>query len=196
MAYDRPSWRDIDKMRDGGARKKPRERKDQNLKDHSSRYDKYKEDLNRLFDQGMAGELLKKLGKDAPGSKGQAEKEKKGRIRNNGNGRAPINRAASVERLSMIRAIAEAEDLSSLTLAIDNLEQRFGLLDDWEILVRVLEHPNEELVLKAVIRMKNLLPVTNRIPRRATLKERLRSISQTASSQELRAQAAEMEAGL
>ena len=66
MVYDRPSWNDIDKMRDRGGSRKRREKQTKDVQEHSSRYDKYKADLNRLFDQGMAGELLKKAVKEEP----------------------------------------------------------------------------------------------------------------------------------
>ncbi len=57
----------------------------------------------------------------------------------------------------------------------------------------MLEYRDESLIIKAVTKMKDLLPTTDKIPRRFTLKERLRSIGQTAQDQELRNLASEFE---
>lgn len=198
MAYDRPSWREIDKMRDGSGTRKKRDRSNKDLGKHSTRYDKYKEDLNRLFDQGLAGELLKKTGRDSepepvesPRAKG-SPKAKKTPSRK-GNGRIPKNTKASTSRLKLIRTVINAEDQRELSEAVDELVSSFGLPDDWEVLARVLEHDNEELVLTAVEKMSGLLATTAKIPRRFTTKERLRSIGQTASNGQLREMASELE---
>jgi len=202
MAYDRPSWREIDKMRDGSGARKRRDRPNKDLGRHSTRYDKYKEDLNRLFDQGMAGELLKKTGKDqepepgdTPRTKGLS-KAKKAPPTRKGNGRIPKSTKASTSRLRLIRTVINAEDSKMLSEAIDELVASFGLPDDWEVLARVLEHDNEDLVIGAVEKMSGLLAKTAKIPRRFTTKERLRSIGQTASSGHLRELATELEARL
>jgi hypothetical protein len=204
MAYDRPSWKEIDRMRDKTGRRKKRENRDNReheIREHSTRYDKYKQDLNRLFDQGLAGELLKKPDKEKdqepslPKVAGKAKSKSKAAVvtRKAKEGRIPKDSQASTSRLKLIRGVIDAEDSESLIRAVDELSEGFGLPDDWGVLVRVLEHPNEKIVLEAVTRMKVLLPNTVKIPRRFTLRERLRSISQTASDGELRQLAAEME---
>ena len=201
MVYDRPSWKEIDAAKERGGGKRKRNRREEEIKDHSTRYDKYKADLNRLFDQGMAGELLKKVGKSKDRPAGAADpagedKPKEAGNRRKNDGRLTANTAAVANRFKLLRAAAEADDQAQLVAAIDELTKAFGLPDDWEVLVRVLEHPNEELVAQAVAKMQNLLPGTARIPRRATLKERLRSISQTAADLSLRELAADLEEAL
>jgi hypothetical protein len=201
MAYDRPSWSEIDKMKDKPSRRKKREKERKDLPQHSTRYDKYKSDLNRLFDQGMAGELLKKAPKEpvepeepAPQSKAKAKGRAKTAVATRkGNGRIPKNSKASTTRLKLIRAVIDAEDGEALNLALDELSGKFGLPDDWQVLVRVLEYHDEALIIQAVGKMHNLLASTAKIPRRFTLKERLRSIGQTAVDQELRNKATELE---
>lgn len=199
MAYDRPSWSEIDKMRDRPSRRKKREKEQKDLPQHSTRYDKYKADLNRLFDQGMAGELLKKETKEpvepeAPAPQVKAKTKTKTAVATRkGNGRIPKSSKASTSRLKLIRAVIDAEDGESLNNALDELSVKFGLPDDWQVLVRVLEYHDETMILQAVGKMRDLLATTVKIPRRFTLKERLRSIGQTASDQELRNRAAELE---
>lgn len=201
MAYDRPSWKEIDRMRDGSGRRKKRGKKDHEAREPSTRYDKYKQDLNRLFDQGLAGELLKKPVKEKDKVKtpslskitGKGKNRAKAAVATRKEGRIPKTSKASTNRLKQIRSVIDAEDSESLVKAVNELNERFGLPDDWEVLVRVLEHPDEKLVIQAVYRMKELLPKTAKIPRRFTLRERLRSIGQTASDGELRQLASEME---
>jgi hypothetical protein len=201
MAYDRPSWKEIDRMKDKSGRRKKREKKNHEIREHSTRYDKYKKDLNRLFDQGLAGELLKKPEKPKepelpkPSGKGKSKSKSKAAVvtRKAKEGRIPKDTQAGTSRLKLIRSVVDAEDSESLIKALDELSEKFGIPDDWEVLVRVLEHPDEKLVLQAVSKMKALLPKTAKIPRRFTLRERLRSISQTAADGELRQLAAEME---
>lgn len=199
MGYDRPSWKEIDRMRDKSGRRKKREKKNHEIREHSTRYDKYKKDLNRLFDQGLAGELLKKPEKPKepeqpkPSGKGKSKSKAAVVTRKAKEGRIPKDSQASTSRLKLLRSVIDAEDSESLIKALDELNGKFGIPDDWEVLVRVLEHPDEKLVLQAVSKMKALLPKTAKIPRRFTLRERLRSISQTAADGELRQLAAEME---
>jgi len=201
MAYDRPSWKEIDRMRDKSGRRKKREKKDHEIREHSTRYDKYKKDLNRLFDQGLAGELLKKQTTEKPKEpelpKPAAKDKSKSKAavitRKAKEGRIPKDTSAGTSRLKLIRSVVDADDSESLVKAVGELSERFGLPDDWEVLIRVLEHPDEKIVLQAVTKMKALLPKTAKIPRRFTLRERLRSIGQTAADGELRQLAAEME---
>jgi len=201
MAYDRPSWKEIDRMRDRTGRRKKREKKDHEVREHSTRYDKYKKDLNRLFDQGLAGELLKKQTTEKPkepelpkaSGKGKSKPKAAVVTRKAKEGRIPKDTTAGTSRLKLIRGVIDAEDSESLIKAVGELSERFGLPDDWEVLIRVLEHPDEKIVLQAVTKMKALLPRTAKIPRRFTLRERLRSISQTATDGDLRQLAAEME---
>lgn len=218
MADERPSWKEIDQKRDGTARREKRSKAKSEIREHSTRYDKYKADLNRLFDQGMAGELLKKVTKKDSGASEPAadDKEREGKgsagakaaknaknaktvnatTRRKGNGRIPKDTTKAASRLKLIRAVADAGDSQALRAAIDELVEHFGLPDDWDVLIRVIEHPDEALIAQAVARMAELLPSTAKVPRRASLKERLRSIGQTASTADLRQRAAELEAQL
>jgi hypothetical protein len=200
MAYERPSWREIDKMKDhSGGRRKREHRADDVIQEHSTRYDKYKSELHRLFDQGMTGELLKKLGKESSSSNGtgsHAPAAQSGKPKDTIARRASrISQQsdASASRLKLMRAVTDASDQVSLIQALDNLVSRFGLPDDWEVLTRALEHPDEKLVLSAINKLQSLTAVTAKISRRFTLKERLRAIAQTAKKQALCEAASELE---
>ncbi len=201
MAQDRPSWRDIDKRREqsGGRRKKRDGRNDRSLlPGQSSRYNQYKADLDRLFDQGLAGELLKKTGKEAKAEEEaktstKAKSKTKAKTTRAKSGRIPKDTSKATNRLKLIRAVADAPDSQAAVEALDLLVASFGLPDDWDVLGRVLEHHDEKLVTQAVEKMLALLPKTAKVPRRFTLKERLRTIGQTAQLGSLRELAASLE---
>jgi hypothetical protein len=199
MAYDRPNWKEIDRMREKPGRRKKRERQNNEIRENSSRYNKYKKDLDRLFDQGLAGELLKKpvkerdKGKELSFPKATGKGKVKAAVVTRKEGRIPKNSQASTSRLKLIRGVIDAEDSVSLVKSVNELNEKFGLPNDWEVLIRVLEHLDEKLVLQSISKMKDLLPKTAKIPRRFTLRERLRSIGQTASDGELRQLATDME---
>jgi hypothetical protein len=198
MAQERPSWSEIDKRRDrSGGRQKRRQEKKNELQQHSTRYDRYKADLDRLFDQGLAGELLKKVGKqaDSPAAKAGVNSKASAAVvtKPKRTGRIPADNRATASRLKLMRSIIDAGDASELKLALDELVERFGLPDDWGVLIRVLEHNDEKLALEAIGKMSKLLPGTAKIPRRFSLKERLRTIGQTAYDVELRKQAESLE---
>ena len=113
MAYDRRSCIEIDRMRDKSGKRKKREKKDHEIRGHSTRYDKYKQDLNRLFDQGLAGELLKKPEKEPkeepelPAAKGKGKAKSKAAVvtRKAKEGRIPKNSQASTNRLKLFRSV-------------------------------------------------------------------------------------------
>lgn len=198
---DRPSWKDIDRMRDGSGRRRKKSKEKKELKEHSTRYDRYKADLNRLFDQGMAGELLRKTAAPNGGEDTHKDKEEakaslpngKNVLRRKGNGRIPKDSSKSASRFKLIRTIVDTQDSKLLIAAIDEMVDRFKLPDDWDVLIRVLEHPNLQLVHESVRKMVDLLPNTPKIPRRASLKERLRTIGQTAADLKLRELASQLE---
>lgn len=200
MAYDRPSWKEIDRMRDGSGKRKKSQRENEKL-EHSTRYDKYKSDLNRLFDQGMAGELLKRMGKpDSSANEKVKErvqekaKNRKSTLRRSG--RIPSDSSKSSSRFKLIRAVVDAQDRDGLIDSLNALVERFGLPDDWDVLARVLEHPDEGLLRQGVERMGQLLELGVKVSRRASVKERLRTISQTASDFDLRQAASDLESRL
>jgi hypothetical protein len=192
-------------MKDRPFNKERRTKEQPEISQHSTRYDKYKADLHRLFDQGQAGELLKKTGKEAsPGQeketpelpKTKTKTKKSAAAAPRANGRIPRDSGAATNRLRLMRSVIAAEDRVTLIESINALVERFGLPDDWEILIRVLEHQDESLVQSAVAKMRDLVERSAKIPRRYTLKERLRSIGQTAAGAELRSLASELESAI
>jgi plasmid replication initiation protein len=193
MGDDRLSWREIDKLRDrpGGRRKK--EQRDF-FQESTTRYQRYKAELEKLFDQGMTDELLRKLGKSSPTEKPPAAspepQEKKSRKVKT----EAVNRAAS--RLKLMRAVIDASTIEEVRRAIDELVSAFGIPDDLDVLVRFAEHEDEGLVRQAIEKLLELIPRTASVPKKASLKVRLRIISQTAKDSVLRSLAEKLTAML
>lgn len=201
---ERQSWREIDKRRDNPGGRRKRRNGEQEFTRHSTRYERYKADLDRLFDQGLAGELLSKVGKhpSAPAeeqpeevappkaTKQQPESRAKKAAR-----RPRVNRRVA-GKLRLMRAVIEAPAGEAVCQAIDELVARFGLPDDWEVLVRVLEHDDEALVLQTVEKMATVMPGLAKVPRRLSVKERLRTIAQTAGEADLRTRAEQLQQSL
>ncbi|RLB58789.1 MAG: hypothetical protein DRI34_03805 [Deltaproteobacteria bacterium] len=199
---ERQSWREIDRRRDNPGGRRKRKNGERELPQHSTRYERYKADLDRLFDQGLAGELLRKAGKHPAAQAREAAAEEASQAapeqqepatRAKKAARRPrVNRRAA-GKLKLMRAVIDAPAGEGVCQAIDELVERFGLPDDWEVLVRTLEHDDEALVLQAVDKMSVVLPGLAKVPRRLSVKERLRTISQTASEADLRARAEKLQ---
>ena len=158
---ERRSWKDIDRGRDGSG---GRRRDEPELKGPG--YSKYKADLDRLFNLGMAqghvGHVMERAKADAPGDEGEA------------GGRA-----------ALVRACRLAEDHASLVIAVNALLETGGLPDDLELMLRVCDHPDEEVAADALQRIERL---TQRSPlkRKAAFLQRLYTLEQTAETAALR----------
>ena len=165
---ERRSWKEIDKMRDGsgsgGRRQERDEREDRRT--NSSGYQRYKSELDRLFNTGMAGDnvahVMRKAKDDAPGEPGEES------------GRA-----------ALVRACRLAESNDELVSAIDLLLEDGELPNDIDLLLRVVEHPAEAVVADALERIERL---TQRQPlkRKAAFVQRLYTLEQTADDATLR----------
>ncbi len=195
MSEDRLSWREIDKLRDrpGGRRRKE---KKEGVPDNATRYQRYRAELDRLFDQGLTDEILRKLGKPSAPDTGSEEKKAAPPPARQMRGRTarPDSSRQAKNRLKIMRQVIDAETGEQVQEAIDALVEKFGLPDEWEVLARLPEHNNEALVLEAVEKMLQLLPKTSNVPRRASLKQRLRITSQTAKNLKLRQEAGKLSA--
>lgn len=162
---ERRSWKDIDRGRDGsGGSRRDGRRNEPELKGPG--YSKYKADLDRLFDLGMAqghvGHVMAKAQGDAPGEEGEV------------GGRA-----------ALVRACRLAEDHASLVVAVDALLETGGLPDDLELMLRVCDHPDEAVATDALERIERLTQ-RNPLKRKAAFLQRLYTLEQTAESAALR----------
>lgn len=153
MSDDRPrkSWRDIDKMRD-----KSRHRDDRDgpvgLGPRGQRSQKsYRAALDRLFESGRIGELVDQK---SPGSE----------------------KPSRENRIKLMRQVRDAVGRDEVTRAVDRLVDAFGLPDDWDVLVRVLEHREAPRQLQAMERMDALLEQDARPRRTGALLGQLKMI--------------------
>ncbi len=129
-------------------------------------YSKYKADLDRLFDLGRArgkvGEIVSRAQGEAPGTAGEGS-----------------------VRAELLRECRNTESSSELFSAVDELLKAGGLPDDVELLLRLCDHPNEDVATDALERIERL---TQRKPlkRKAAFLQRLYTLEQTAQSAALR----------
>ncbi len=121
------SWREIDRGRDSSQHRSrednsPREKKRQ----HSTAYQNYKSDLDKLFTGGDVPDYLKNMMPEAESN-------------------------ADPGQLKLLGAIHRATSASELTKSVDEYLAGYDEFpDDIDLLARVLDHPNENVQLLAV----------------------------------------------
>ena len=88
-------------------------------------------------------------------------------------------------RAELLRECRNTESSSELFSAVDELLKTGGLPDDVELLLRLCDHPNEDVATEALERIERL---TQRKPlkRKAAFLQRLYTLEQTAQSAALR----------
>jgi len=148
---DKPSWRDLDRKRDQSAHR----REDSAGRGRQPRVESataaYKRKLDKFFDQGVVPEHLKdKL--PAGESEGPSERQQ------------------------LLRTIRTGKSGKELHKAIDKLRVDFGLPDDMEILVRVLEHPKDPVLLDALGLIEAHVESGKQVPKKALLVQRLKGL--------------------
>lgn len=148
---DRPSWRDLDRKRDKSAHR----REEPTLRGKPARVESataaYKRSLDAFFDQGVVPDHLKdKL--PAGESEGPSERQQ------------------------LIRAIRGATAAKDLEKAVDSLRADFGLPDDMEILLRVLEHPKDPVLLEALTLIEAHVDSGKQTPKKALFVQRLKGL--------------------
>lgn len=148
---DRPNWRDIDRKRDQSAHRRDggggRGRKPR----VESATAAYKRTLDAFFDQGVVPEHLKdKL----PAGEGDGPSE----------------------RQKLIRAIRGAKTGKELEKAVDKLRKDYGLPEDMEILLRVLEHSKDAVLLEALQLIEAYVESGQQVPRKPRFVSRLQGL--------------------
>jgi hypothetical protein len=164
---DRPkkSWREIDKMRDR-SRHTSSSGKPQNAPRERDRSKQARSALDRAFSDGLVSELV-------------ARKE---------GGSLPED---SSKRPALLKKIRISESRAEVNAAIDELLSGGDFPDDWDVLVRALDHGKAEVVRRALERIDQLL-ARERPPRRAALLQRVIGLADTSDDDDVRDLAAKV----
>jgi hypothetical protein len=164
VSDDKPkrSWREIDKMRDGGSSRR-RDTKERENFERSTGYTKYKNNLDRLFSGGapLPEHLREKMGDK--------------------------DQAADDER----KKLSAIEDGKTFNAAARDFLKAYPLPDDPRLLDRLLGHPDEEIVEQALTRLEALQKAgTLKAP--PALSQRLASVEIETGDPAIRKRAAEL----
>lgn len=148
---DKPSWRDLDRKRDQSAHRRdeaPRRGRQPRVESATAAY---KRKLDAFFDHGVVPDHLKdKL--PAGESEGPSERQQ------------------------LLRTIRSGKSGKELHKAIDTLRADYGLPDDMEILVRVLEHPKDPVLLDALGLIEAHVESGKQVPKKTLLVQRLKGL--------------------
>jgi hypothetical protein len=157
---DKKNWREADRRKDRSSHR-PAEGKPKHPKRPTRASERYRAALDRAFEKGEMGKIAERLSAakphDAPTATTPSPKKK---------GRKP-------SRQKLMRTVRDATDKKVLVEKLDALLEHYGLPDDFDVLTRALEHPDEAVLEKTLHHLQTLL--TDEAPRRkGTLKARLR----------------------
>ncbi|MFN3202377.1 MAG: hypothetical protein ACE366_28520 [Bradymonadia bacterium] len=114
----------------------------------------YKRSLDAFFDRGVVPEHLKERMAEA-GLDGEASPD---------------------PRTKALRAVRAAESGPKLIKAIDALRKEHGLPDDMEILLRVLEHPKDEVLREALDLIEPYVELGNPLPKKRQFIQKLKGL--------------------
>jgi hypothetical protein len=152
------SWRELDRMRDRSKHvggAKPAEAPRERERSKMSRTA-----LDRAFTDGLVGKLV-------------AAKE---------GGSIPEDKSKRPELLKKIRI---SESRAEVNAAIDELLAFSDFPDDWDVLIRALDHDKSDVLQRALTRLAKLLE-TERPPRRGALLQRVIGLAENADEDEVR----------
>lgn len=119
----------------------------------------YKNDLNKLFDKGEMPDRFKSMLNEVGSSS-----------------------AEGAERQKMLREARQAEASEEFFAICSDFIQKYELPDDQQLLMRMLDHPDESVVQKA---LEQLLDLDGRRPlqKRRLLAARLQTLEQVATQE-------------
>lgn len=80
------------------------------------------------------------------------------------------------ERTKALRAVRAAPSGPKLVKAIDALRKEFGLPDDLELLLRVLEHPKDDVLREALALIEPHVDLGTPLPKKRVFIQRLRGL--------------------
>ena len=161
---DRLSWSEIDKLRSG---KKVREDRPSATRKEKRVTEKYKKELNDLFDKGIVPELVKE-------------------------DMETLSKPQSGGQLRLLAAIRDASGPAALRKAVKTYTKKHKEFpDDMEILYRVLECDNESVLLQAIRQIAKIADIEP-LPSKRQLSLKLESIALMAEDGELIDEAEEL----
>ena len=157
------SWREIDKMRDGGTSSRRSDARERENFERSTGYTKYKNNLERLFSGGapLPEHLREKMGEG--------------------------DQAADDERKKLVAM----DDVKAFNAAAKEFLGKHAMPADPRLLDRLLGHPDEEIVEKSLSKLEELHKAgTLKAP--PALGQRLASVEIDSGDPALRKRAAEL----
>lgn len=80
------------------------------------------------------------------------------------------------ERTLLVRAIRDAPSGRKLNAAVDALREKYGLPEEMEILLRVLEHPQDPVLFEALQLIEAHVESGKQVPKKANFVQRLRGL--------------------
>ncbi len=170
---DKPSWRDKDRKRDQSAhRREERPGGGGRTPRIDSATATYKRQLDAFFDKGVVPDHLKD--KLPPGTQGEGPSE----------------------RTVLLRAVRTAESGKALVQAIDALHAKFGLPDEMEVLLRVLEHPKDAVLRDALDRIESYVDSGQLVPKKKNFVQRLKGLEFSSFDPRVQAKAVALAAKL
>jgi hypothetical protein len=161
------SWREIDKMRDRSGGASRRDSRERETFQQSTGYTKYKTNLERLFSGGGAAlpDHLRDKADPATGEGAERDEERK--------------------------KLYAIEDVKAFYAAATEFLKKNDLPDDPRLLDRLLSHPDEEIVEKALTRLEALHKAGSlKVP--PALTQRLATVEIDSGDPKIRRRAAEL----
>lgn len=196
------SWREIDKRRAGGGSPRSNTPSDRPAHGEETRQKQYRAALEAAFAKGELGKLADKLnltGRSTP-------EEPKATAPAPAATPAPVATAPTEsvpaepdaakksaakkkpteDRASLLRKLTEAASRSEISRAAEKYLSRFPMPDDHEFLEQILEHEKESRIREAMTRIGELLD-RRHLPRRTrALIGKLRYLTETSFSDDIR----------
>ncbi len=196
------SWREIDKRRAGGGSPRSNTPSDRPAHGEETRQKQYRAALEAAFAKGELGKLADKLnltGRSTP-------EEPKATAPAPAATPAPVATAPTEsvpaepdaakksaakkkpteDRASLFRKLTEAASRSEISRAAEKYLSRFPMPDDHEFLEQILEHEKESRIREAMTRIGELLD-RRHLPRRTrALIGKLRYLTETSFSDDIR----------
>jgi hypothetical protein len=160
------SWREIDKQRDRGGSSRRSERESERFQS-STKYTQYKTNLERLFSQGVASTALPEQLREKLGGEEDTERD---------------------EARKKLYAV---EDPKAFHAAATEFLKKYPLPDDPRLLDRLLGHPDDGIVNRALTRLEEMHRAgTLKVP--PALSQRLASVEIESGDPALRRRATEL----
>lgn len=199
------SWREIDKRRAGGGSPRTNTPSDRPPHGEETRQKQYRAALEAAFAKGELGKLADKLNltgrstpeepkatapaatpTPAPVATAPASPTESAPAESETAKKAAAKKKPTEDRASLFRKLTEAASRSEISRAAEKYLSRFPMPDDHEFLEQILEHEKESRIREAMTRIGELLD-RRHLPRRTrALIGKLRYLTETSFSDDIR----------